>query len=172
VSSILKALKKIEHRKAETQLPAWPYRINNRESISRHVKRSWRHHTILGILIVVCTVALAGKLYYGSRTNSESASPKTDLSVKKAPPALPDRKPKTDRLRAEVNAETGVNKASPPPIVNREAPPEPSLDTLPAEAFVKAVAEVPQTAPTNNADLTLQALVWSEKPEDRFVGYQ
>ena len=165
MSSILKALKKIEGRKAETKLPTWPYRINNRESMSRHVNSTWHRHKILGILIVVFAVALAGKLYYGSRPSPESMAPEADLSIKTVMPAAPEGKVETDRHQAQA----GEEPMPPSPTVYREASPSEALDTSPAEAFLRTAVEVPQTTPKDNAGLTLQALVWSEQPEDRFA---
>ena len=169
MSSILKALKKIDRRKAETRLPVWPYRINNRESMSRHSNRVLRRHTILGILIVVCTVALAGKLYFGSRAGSESIPHQAGLPVKSALPTTIAEGSKTDNLRAETNAATKAKPAPSSPTVNRHPPPRSPLDTSPAETVLKAAGVVHQTAPKDNAGLILQALVWSEQPEDRFV---
>ncbi len=183
MSSILKALKKIDSRKAETELPIWPYGINDRESMSRHTNRTRHRHKILGILIVVCTVALAGKLYFGSRNTLESIAPGPDLSVKSALPTVSGEKPKTDRLRAEsrgtpttnrlrneANTEPKTEPAPPSPTAAfRSPPPHTTPDTSHAEAVSDAAIEAPRTAPKDNAGLILQALVWSEQPEDRFV---
>lgn len=169
MSSILKALKKIESRKAETQLPTWPYRINNRESMSRHTNRVWRRHKILGILIVVCAVALAGKLYYGNQPDPESMAPKADLSVNTVLPIVSKEKTETDPPEAITDREAAATPVPSSPTVYREDTPQTTLDASPAEAFLKSAVEIPQTTPTADIGLTLQALVWSEQPEDRFV---
>ena len=172
MSSVLKALKKIDRRKAETELPVWPYRIDNRESISRHTNRIWRRHRVLGILLVVCTIALAGKLFFGYRTDSESIPTEAGVSEKSTLPVAAGVDQKTERLRTLTDSGTGIKPAPAPPVVHHEASREPDLDTSPAETFPKAAVKAPethQTAPKDNAGLTLQALVWAEQPEDRFV---
>lgn len=170
MSSILKALKKIEIRKSETQLPVWPYRISNRESISRHTNRAWRRHQILGILIVVCTVALAGKLYIGHRTGAGGIHPEADPSVTTAPPTVFERVVRTEPLRVEAHGKDSVKSAPSPSSNDRESTPVTTLPPPPAAASKKTVAgRVPESAPMDDAGLTLQALVWSEEPESRFA---
>lgn len=168
MSSILNALKKIESRKSETRLPTWPYRINNRESMSRHTNRIWRRHKILGILIVVCTVALAGKLYFGSRPGLESRTPEAELPEKTVSTAVSGDNNKTAPPRAETN-ERPASLLPPAPRDDSAHTTMETMDTPPAEAVIKAAVDIPETTPPDNAGLTLQALVWSEQPEERFV---
>ena len=166
MSSILKALKKIESQKVETKLPAWPYRIDNRESMNRYSKRSWRHQKLLTILIAICALALAGKLYFGGRHPSENTPSGSGFSVKAAAPGV-SLTGETSPHR--VQAPSSGNTVPPVQTVSRENPGRTVPEPVPIETVTKPPVDTPSTAPANNAGLTLQALAWSNQPEERFV---
>lgn len=190
MSSILKALKKIEGRKVDKGLPAWPYGTGNLESMDSHIQRSRKRQKILGILIILCAIGLAGKLYIGSRQDSgNTASKSTPLS--NAPPekAAEAAKRETQRIVAEkpqstpepspkeATAETTPSSTiSPPPA---DDTPAPRIISPPAAApgETDAMEGIPEmtvtetfsTPPADNAGLSLMALVWSQQPGSRFV---
>jgi hypothetical protein len=138
LSSILKALKKIEGRKVDKRLPAWPYGTGHLESMDNHIHRSRQRQKILGLLIILCVAALAGKLYIGSRsvpekaglqnTAAQNAQPSTASPPEKAAETAESKPPKT----VEVAARSTPEPASGPP--SGEVSPETVLPTpSPAE---------------------------------------
>jgi hypothetical protein len=232
LSSILKALKKIEGRKVDTSIPAWPYGGGNLGSTDRHIHRSRQRQKLLGLLIILCVAALAGKLYIGSRPESEvkkspektviqsPQSPSKTLSEKPAetPPATrkivekaPESTPATEPPPREAPPETASRSTIPAPPAKETAAetpapsvasapeseettaappappsaekttvqaPAPETTSPPAEKPSEAAAEPTQepaateifsSPPSDNAGLSLMALVWAEQPESRFV---
>jgi hypothetical protein len=219
LSSILKALKKIEGRKVDTSIPAWPYGGGNLGSTDRHIHRSRQRQKLLGLLIILCVAALAGKLYIGSRPESEvkkspektviqsPQSPSKTLSEKPAetPPATrkivekaPESTPATEPPPREAPPETASRSTIPAPPAKETAAetpaplvasapeseettvqaPAPGTTSPPAEKPSEAAAEPTQepaateifsSPPSDNAGLSLMALVWAEQPESRFV---
>lgn len=205
MSSILKALKRIEGRKVDTSPPVWPYGAGNLESTNSHVYRSRQRQKILLLLIIICAVALAGKIYLGSRkTQPEperiviespahrdvippapdlpekaiaTAGPETMGPIKVAPPVTPTPEPSslTDPPEATVpepdapppadiaSSETKAPQVTQPPQA------EPSEAKSVEEPSATAPEEIFGAPPSDNAGLSLMALVWSGQPDSRFV---
>ncbi len=117
MSSILKALKKVEGRKVERHLPSWWNRFSSVEHMDSRIRRSRNFQKILGILILIGALALAGKLYPGKHPAVESSVSK---SVPTATTSLPEKSVEKTKSVATSPPVTSV------PIVQsaREAPPE------------------------------------------------
>lgn len=193
MSSILKALKKIEGRKVDTSLPVWSFGAGDLEAADRYIRRSRRRQRVLWLLIVLCVVALAGKFYHGSwpaadkdgpaattapgtappEKSDMTAAPVTRITVEKAPAknaTTTEPPPKTapQALATAPPAENDGSEASAPKAASPPAP-EP-VEAAPAKkASTPPPAETFATPPADNDGLTLMALVWSEQPESRFV---
>ncbi len=146
MSSILNALKKIEGRNAQTSLPAWPYRIDNRDSMSRHMKRALHRQRILGGLILVLLAALAVKALF---SHVASRPPTAQAPGKTATPATAPE--------------------APPPVRTATVETAPVPAPAQAPAPVKPFRQRSTPAPTPDRSHSLQALVWAAAPEDRFV---
>ncbi len=174
MSSILKALKKIEGRKVDTSLPAWPFGSGSRGSVDHHIHRSRQRQKILVLLIILCGTALAGRLYMGFRPDSHNTVlPNTPPST-----SAPSREP-ADKKRAETKK---IVENQPRSTPAPEAPSETAPSQMIGPAPVKSTAafttpESPETAigeffgipPVGSANLSLMALAWSADPESRFA---
>lgn len=195
MSSILKALKKIEGRKVDTSLPAWPFGSGSLESIDRHIHRSRQRQKILGLLIILCVMALAGKLYIGSRsdsgnTASQNKTPTATAQPEKSAEEEAPEARKTFAVEHQSAPESKPGELSPetaPPLATVLSPSEedssettaPQVISPPREELAETATEkeTPRstitenfgTPPADNAGLSLMALVWSRKPESRFV---
>ena len=162
MSSILKALKKIEGRKVDVGLPSWSYGSDSPESVDSHVHRRRWLQKVLGVLIILCGMALAGKLYFGWQPAIENTIARNDAppvatvpqesSEKKAPEAPGTSAPVPKKMSAEAPSPARSEQ------VSAESPPTAPRD---AEAFA--------APPPDNAGLSLMALAWSSEPEARFV---
>jgi len=203
LSSILKALKKIEGRKVDKGLPAWPYGTGRLESMDSHIRRSRQRQKILGFLIALCVVALAGKLYFGSRPDVDNVTsrsgevpettlekepvqasqPESRTNVVPTPRSVPattlessPRDTSSETTPPSVISPATEEEASPEnaaPVVISPYPVEPGEFESPAAAVketpVVATTETFATPPTDNAGLSLMALVWSPQKGSRFV---
>ena len=179
MSSILKALKKIEGRKVDKSLPTWSFGSGSRGSVDRHIHRSRQRQKILVLLIILCGAALATKLYMGFRPNSHN----TVLQNTASPTSAPAREPAEEkRSGAKITVE---NKPRSTPAAE-PAPSEASSETTPSqitghspvasptafttpEPLETVIEEFFGTPPTSSADLSLMALAWSTDPESRFA---
>jgi hypothetical protein len=179
LSSILKALKKIEGRKVDAGIPAWPYGPESPESTDRHIHRCRKYQKILGLLIVLCGIALAGKLYIASGPKPETtvagntASPTAPLP-QRSDPGTTSETQKNDRGQSQSTPapqpqpqEAAPQTARPPEISS--APAESSQVSTPGQPREPAVTETFGTPPSGNAGLSLMTLVWSRQPESRFA---
>lgn len=138
MSSILKALKKIEGRKVDKSLPAWPYGTGSLESMDRHIRRSRQRQKILGLLIILCGIALAGKFYLGSRPVADNTA---SQSAPATEAALPEKPVQVTQPDAQKSVAETPRSAQPPP---RETSPE----TIPPSATSPSPEEEasPETA--------------------------
>ena len=174
MSSILKALKKIEGRKVDTRLPAWPFGSGSRESVDRHIRRSRQRQKILVLLIILCGTALAGRLYMGFRPDSHNTVlPNTPPST-----SAPSREP-ADEKRAETKNDVENQPGSTPaPEAPSETAPSRMIEPAPVgstaafttpESPETDIGEFFGTPPVGSTDLSLMALAWSADPESRFA---
>lgn len=142
MSSILKALKKIEGRKVDKSLPVWSYETGSLESMDRHIRRSRRHQKIIGLLIILCVIIIAGKLYIGSRPDANKTlsqnTPATETTLSEKPvqaarseaqntvgvPIRGASAPAQEPLSRETSPETTPPSAISTPAAEEETPPE------------------------------------------------
>lgn len=152
MSTILNALKKIEGRKVDKSLPAWPFGSGSLESMDHHIYRSRRRQKILGSLILICLLAVAGKLYIGSRpASNETASTSTPLPVT-AQSTQPTEvvKPESRKSFTVKSQSVPEPETSPREPSREELPPrEPSSETILPSKVPSAPAE---TAPAHSIE--------------------
>lgn len=190
MSSILKALKKLENETAETHIPTWPHHIDNRSAIAHRNKRSKRRDRIIILLLAFCALALIGKTLVGSNFFKDEKAPAM-IATKKEP--IPPNAAKAPapivRIKKKVpppkntSREIAEESEIPSPVVPlKKSPPAPLQETPEERPLLSANDQPPPQKPTpkksevalptatfQNTGLRLQALVWSEKPEDRFA---
>lgn len=179
MSSILKALKKIEGRKVDKGFTAWPYGSDGSESTDRDIYRWRRSRKILGLLIILCGVAIVGKLYVGSRLKPDDTDRQGATS---SVATLPQGSAEINAPATRENVSIESLNAPAPEPVPREADPETTLPSSaspsPSESVQTSVPrQLPEPAateafgapPSDNAGLSLVALAWSRQPESRFV---
>lgn len=162
MSSILKALKKIEGRKVDKSRPAWPFGTGSLETMDSHIHRSRRSQKILGILILLCVAALAGKLYIGSR--SDSGKTGAENTVSRSAPSSTGGEPGNPAdtagsgVQTSVGTVTRTTPASKP--TTREASPgttpssansPPPVEEAPSEAAAPLVITPPPVEPRQTA---------------------
>jgi len=187
LSSILKALKKIEGRRVDTRPPSWPYRTGGPNALDAHIRRFRQHQKILGILIVLCVAALAGKIYLGRQSDSESGISKSAPPAETVPAGKSTEAKKTVVVAPKNPAAPTSWEAFPP------EPAAPSMEALPeavtasseadvapspsvsspaaaeADSSKTSVPEIYDPPPADAATLSLQALVWSGESGKRFA---
>ena len=179
MSSILKALKKIEGRKVDTRLPAWPFGSGSRESVDRHIRRSRQRQKILVLLIILCGAALVGKLYFGFRTDSDNIVLQNTAPPTSAPVREPAEEKKSGAQRIVENQPRSTPAAEPaPPEASSETASSQTIGPSPVASTVAYTASEPLetvigeffgTPPAGSADLSLMALAWSTDPDSRFA---
>lgn len=179
MSSILKALKKIEGRKVDSNLPVWPHGSNTAEYASSPVHRNRQYQKILGFLIVLCIIALSVKLFRGPDPEPEPAvahnpPPSSSQPSEKPTPGKPPEVLKTDAVQfpgtavsqsSSTEAPSTTSKAPVPP----SPPAEPADPPGPEQSTEPVLSETFGAPPAESAGLSLMALVWSTEPESRFI---
>jgi cytoskeletal protein RodZ len=138
LSSILKALKKIEGRKVETRLPVWRKQFGSQEIMDSQIRKSRQRQKILGALIILCVAAIGIELYSGWR--SESSTPENSLASNAGIPVPGEKTPAATETGKPASPDTAIATDT------TESSPVASTVTAPAE--IKAAPEVsPESHP-------------------------
>jgi hypothetical protein len=184
LSSILKALKKLESETSEFSEERFlPQKIDRKRAFGQRAKESWLHERLLTISICMVILVLGAWFFFNRETmlvakRSPQTSP-IETPVRPAP-ASSDPLPRTRPLNAAVST---------PPLEGLRESPEAAPEGMPSERSSprlenasraelrdssailvqgravsgSPVAHIPQS------NLKLEAIVWSNKVESRFA---
>ena len=181
MSSILKALKKIESETSDTRIPTWPYHINNRTTIARRIKLSSQRNQLFSMLLVICVLALVGKTLVGLNLFEEKRVPSApSIQHHPSPAVVPDgHAVKVPSIKPPSPQSSVLSNGAVKPVTPKRTSTIKAKPKAIAKAMNTPIADTPpqkqppemslETATHDNTGLRLQALVWSVTPKDRFA---
>lgn len=167
MSAILKALRRVENESVQrSETPPVSKKLDAREAIRSEYRKRWTSQKILMVLLPVLslTILVWVIMAYRPFLIPKAATPPVNSNGTLATPSAKTREPPSGegRKRSEARPPDAppVKEESAPLRGAREKEKKPAVDYPPAQ----------KEGPSFEApDFKLQAIVWSEVPENRFA---
>jgi len=167
VSAILKALRRVENESVQrSETPPVPKKLDAREAIRSEYRKRRTSQRILMVLLPVLSLAILVWVIMAYRPFliPKSSTPQANSSGPRATPSAKTREPTSEdrRKRSEARPPDAplVKEESAPLRGAREKEKKPVVDLPPAQKEGPSFQE---------PGFELQAIVWSEVPENRFA---
>jgi hypothetical protein len=187
VSSILKALKKVERESPRLEVsPTLPQKINTKRALNQRARGTWLFKRALTVVVVLLLVGVGTWFVLGnpelwvdkerpappaaSRPAGETQVPPPQPDLKGAagepgPGIAREARPKAHVSPAEKAVKAEPLRRDPPPLAASPAKsPKP-----PAVESTRQAPEATSAAPGDESRYKLEAIVWSNNAESRFA---